>query len=76
MKEKEKDIYLGKAEVDYDVPKFAKTWDEYKEKWEEFRQYCIDYRFKMSGHNDDRRYCVALSITDILKKMDEIEEKM
>lgn len=49
--------------------------DTFKEKWEELREFLVDYRFEKTGHNDDRRYCVALSITDLLAKMDEIEKK-
>lgn len=42
--------------------------------WNTLKQRLIDYRYKKSGSHEDGRYCVAMSITDILNLMDEIEK--
>ena len=44
--------------------------------WESLRQYLKDYKEEKSyDYETDTRYCVALSIDDLLEKMDEIEGK-
>lgn len=40
-----------------------------------FKQWLIDYRYKKTGSHEDGRYSVALSVTDILKKLDEMEKQ-
>jgi hypothetical protein len=57
------------------------------DKWEAFRQWVINYKKenerKTSRCTDDAmssiliasRYCIAISCEDILKKMDEFDEK-
>ena len=63
------------------------TGKKFEDNWKELRQYFIDYKrektteFSINPYTGDvsnvyGRYCVALSIDDILKKMDEIEGKM
>lgn len=43
-------------------------------KWNALKQKAIDYRFdKIGSHFDDGRYCVAISVTDLLKWMEELE---
>ena len=42
---------------------------------EEFRQWLIDYRYNATGSHTDGRYCVSLSVTDLLSKLDEIKNK-
>lgn len=43
--------------------------------WNELKAFLMKYRREKSRGDKDERYCVALSIDDILKKMKEIEEK-
>ena len=50
--------------------------DKFERNWYVLKKFFIDYREEKSKGCTDRRYCVALSIDDILKKMNEIEEKM
>lgn len=58
---------------------YLKKCDAMEERWEEFRKYLIDYKEekcqKMGDYAPYGRYCVALSIDDILMKMEEIEKK-
>ena len=53
--------------------------DKYFEYWYNLKLFLNNYRAKYSKNElssgVDERYCVALSIDDILKKMKEIEEK-
>lgn len=49
--------------------------DKYFEHWYNLKLFLNNYRAKYSQGDKDGRYCVALSIDDILKKMKEIEEK-
>lgn len=42
---------------------------------EEFKQWLIDYRYNATGSHTDGRYCVSLSVTDLLSKMDELKNK-
>ena len=53
--------------------------DKYFEHWYNLKLFLNNYRTKYSKNDDgscaDERYCVAMSIDDILKKMKEIEEK-
>lgn len=53
--------------------------DKYFEHWYNLKLFLNNYRAKYSKNDDgsgaDGRYCVAMSIDDILKKMKEIEEK-
>lgn len=46
---------------------------EYQDNWYTFKQWLIDYRFNKNGSHEDGRYCVALSVTDLLAKMEEME---
>ena len=49
-----------------------------KDNWDNLRRYLADYRYEHSKdypcEGADGRYCVAISCTDLLKKMNEIEE--
>lgn len=49
-----------------------------KYKWviDELKKWLIDYRFKKTGSNEDGRYCIAISITDMLKKIEELEKEI
>ena len=43
-------------------------------KWKRLKQYLRDYKeIKSIDYPDGERYCIAISIDDMLKKMDEIE---
>lgn len=42
---------------------------------EKFKQWLIDYRFSATGSHEDGRYCVAVSVTDLLKKIEEIDNE-
>ena len=46
--------------------------------WEELKEYLIDYMEKRSYQGDDYsvygRYCVSISVEDLLEKMREIEK--
>lgn len=50
--------------------------DKFERNWYVLKKFFIDYREEKSKGCTDRRYCIALSIDDILKKMNEIEEKI
>lgn len=44
-------------------------------KWERLKQYLKDYK-ELKGYPDwNGRYCIAISIDELLKKMDEIEKE-
>jgi len=45
-----------------------------EERWDKLKQKAIDYRFNKTGSHEDGRYCVAISVTDLLKWMEELEE--
>lgn len=58
---------------------------DYKDFWEKLRAYFVDYNKKHSlgyitkvdedgGYSVYGRYCVSISIDDLLEKMDEIEK--
>ena len=54
--------------------------DNYKEMWDKFRSWIDNYgKFHKPNINEKTdeygRYCVAISCEDLLKKMDEIEDK-
>lgn len=42
-------------------------------KWNMLKQRAINYKFDKNGSHEDGRYCVAISVTDLLKWMEEIE---
>ena len=54
--------------------KNSKKYDSIQQRWDNFKQWLIDYRFNKTGSHEDGRYCVAISVTDLLAKMDEMEE--
>ena len=73
-----KDIFdLGEAIKNIGVVNISEydTLKNTKDNWEAFKQYVIDYRFKKTGTHEDGRYCVALSVTDILQIMKAFEEE-
>ena len=44
-------------------------------KWNMLKQRIMKYRYDKTGsHEDDGRYCVAISVTDLLEMMKEIED--
>ncbi len=48
------------------------------DRWDELKKYLTDYetqKKKESGEYGNSRYCIAISITDILEKMNEIDNK-
>lgn len=45
-----------------------------KSDWEKLKEYLVNYRLEKTGTNEDKRYCVAISITDLLNRMKEIED--
>lgn len=47
--------------------------NDYETRWEKLKQKAIDYRFNKTGSHEDGRYCVAISVTDLLKWMEELE---
>lgn len=49
--------------------------DEYVDKWNVLKRKVIDYRFNKTGSHEDGRYCVAISVTDLLKWMEELEDE-
>lgn len=57
------------------IDKLQKEKERFEKNWNELEKYFIDYREAKSGYDVSGRYCVALSIDDILKIMSEIEEK-
>lgn len=50
--------------------------DNFEEKWYTLKIFLMNYRREKTGLDTDGRYCIALSIEDILEKMNEIEGKM
>ncbi len=46
-----------------------------KKQKEEFKNWVVEYRYNKTGSNEDGRYCVAISVTDILNKLNELEGK-
>lgn len=46
-----------------------------RDNWSELKQRISDYRFNKTGSHEDGRYCVSISVTDLLKWMDELEGK-
>lgn len=58
---------------------YLRKCEALEDRWKEFRKYITDYKEekcqKMGDYAEYGRYCVALSIDDILKKMEEIEGK-
>ena len=77
-------IILNRGDrMDRDIMEYIK---ELEDNWDELREYFVKYRdektpeFVIGGDSNvynvnKNRYCVALSIDDILEKMKEIEEK-
>ena len=65
------------------IDKALETWEikkedllealKYKERWCLLKQKVIDYRFNKTGSHLDGRYCVSISVTDLLKWMKELE---
>ncbi len=52
---------------------------DYEEKWKELRQWLINYKIEKSSdgryHRDvSGRYCIAISIDDILDKMNDFKD--
>ena len=45
------------------------------DKWNKLKERVKNYRLEKTGTEEDGRYCVAISVTDILKMMEEIEEE-
>ena len=43
--------------------------------WFMLKKKIRDYRFKKTGSDEDGRYCVAISVTDLLSWMDDLEDK-
>ena len=39
----------------------------------ELEKWLIDYRFKKTGSHEDGEYCVAISVTDMLNKIQELK---
>lgn len=42
---------------------------------EKFKQWLIDYRYERTGSHDDGRYLVSISVTDLLSKMEELDNE-
>lgn len=42
---------------------------------EKFKQWLKDYRFSVTGSHEDGRYCVSISVTDLLNKIEEIDNE-
>ena len=42
---------------------------------EKFKQWLIDYRYERTGSHEDGRYCVAVSVTDLLNKIEELDNE-
>lgn len=57
------------------IDKLMKEKERFEKNWNELRTYFVDYREAKSGYDVSGRYCVALSIDDIVEIMSEIEEK-
>ena len=74
----DKDIFdLGEAIKDIGIVNVSE-YDNLKnteDNWEALKQYVIDYRFNKIGSHEDGRYCVAISVSDILKIMKAFEEE-
>jgi hypothetical protein len=49
--------------------------EQLKEQRQEFKKWVSDYRYNKTGSNEDGRYCVAISVTDVLNKLNELEGK-
>ena len=47
--------------------------EKLESRWNALKQKAIDYRFNKTGSHEDGRYCVAISVTDLLKWMEELE---
>ena len=42
---------------------------------EKFKQWLIDYRYERTGSHEDGRYLVSISVTDLLSKMEELDNE-
>lgn len=42
---------------------------------EKFKQWLIDYRYERTGSHDDGRYLVSISVTDLLNKIEELDNE-
>lgn len=49
--------------------------DVLEKRWNALKQKAIDYRFNKTGSQEDGRYCVAISVTDLIKWMEELENE-
>lgn len=65
--------YISEIGVVYN--KFIDEIDRLEKEKKDFKKWLIDYRFKKTGSHEDGRYCVAISVTDLLNKIDELESK-
>lgn len=42
---------------------------------EKFKQWLIDYRYERTGSHEDGRYLVSISVTDLLNKIEELDNE-
>ena len=45
-----------------------------EQRWEKFKTWIQEYEYKKTGGEDTGRYCVAISVKDLLEKIEELEE--
>lgn len=55
--------------------------EDYRKLWNKFRQWIVDYKIeKLTVYTDNytgpERYCVALSVDELLEKMQKMEKNM
>lgn len=76
-----KDNNIFKNGSGYNDPtayKAMKNFDNsyrYKKHWYDLKNALLDYQREMTKSNRDQRYCIAMSIDDILDLMSNIEKK-
>lgn len=42
---------------------------------EKFKQWLIDYRYERTGSHEDGRYLISISVTDLLNKIEELDNE-
>lgn len=66
-------ILMGYERENEKLKHYKKLYQILKREKEDFKQWVTDYRYKLTGSHEDGRYCVAISVTDILKRINEME---
>ena len=82
----DKDRYIKELKAELEEANDNATWwrSRYKaavrmangSNWNKLKKKVTDYRFNKTGSHEDGRYCVAISVTDLLKWMEEIESDL